>query len=189
VRHNIFAMELCLRLEDGDPLRDDLKELVKYHPAESAAGKKWKMLQRASELLRARLHLAEKGCWDYFDDDDRAKRDYDMWCNGMITEEGARKQPSGTAGEGEGRYMTFTISLLLKADTPTARDLSRVCQIPEADLWKRSTFERILRGLNVVSFAAVKSDVFYLIPGDARWGLTAEDLTAEKFEYLRDIQG
>ena len=111
-----------------------------------------------------------------------------MWCKGMITEEGARKQASGMPGTGDGRYLTFTISLLMKADTPTTRDLARVCEVPERDLWKRATFEKILRGLKVVSFAAVKSDVFYLIPGDARWGLTAEDLTEKKFEYLREVQ-
>jgi hypothetical protein len=33
----------------------------------------------------------------------------------------------------------------------------------------------------------VKSDVIYVIPGDDGWGLTAEDLTASKFEYLRPV--
>jgi hypothetical protein len=109
----------------------------------------------------------------------------------MITEEGARKQPSGRPGEFdlEPRYMTFTISLLLKADSDTARTLAQVCQIPEPDLWKRATFARILEGLSSVSYAAVKSDVLYLIPGDESWGLTPGDLTDPKFEYLRTIEG
>jgi hypothetical protein len=38
-----------------------------------------------------------------------------------------------------------------------------------------------------VNFAAVKSDVLYLIPQDEDWGLTAADLQEPKFEYLRDI--
>ena len=41
----------------------------------------------------------------------------------------------------------------------------------------------------VVNFAFVKSDVFYLIPGDESWGLTMQDLQEEKFEYLRNIEG
>jgi hypothetical protein len=40
-----------------------------------------------------------------------------------------------------------------------------------------------------VSFAAVKSDVLYLIPGDETWGLTEGDLKDPKFEYLREIEG
>jgi hypothetical protein len=191
VNHNVFAIELCLRLEPDGDLRDKLADLVLSHPAATRPGDKWKMLQRAAELLSTAEHLFEKGCWDFFDDDSRARRDYDMWSNGMITEEGARKQPSGRPGRGDDdvRYMTFTISLLLKADTPTARSMAKLCQIPERDLWKRKTFVRILRGLSCVSFAAVKSDVLYLIPRDETWGLTAGDLTDPKFEYLRPIAG
>jgi hypothetical protein len=111
-----------------------------------------------------------------------------MWSYGMISEEGARKMPSGRpVASGEPRYMTFTISLLLKADTPCARELGAICDIPEAELWKRKTFVRILKGLSKVSFSAVKSDVLYLIPGEPEWGLTEADLQAEKFEYLRKI--
>ena len=191
MRHNIFAIELCLRLEPEDRLRAQLRELVANHPSGSTPGYKWEQLRRAADLLLRHRDLFEKGCWDFFDDDDRARRDYDMWCNGMITEEGARKQPSGRPGEFdlEPRYMTFTISLLLKADSDTARALAQVCQIPEPDLWKRATFARILVGLSSVSYAAVKSDVLYLIPGEEGWGLTPGDLQEPKFEYLREIQG
>jgi hypothetical protein len=191
VKHNIFALELCLRLEPEDRLRSQLRELVASHPSASTPGYKWEQLRRATELLLANDDLFEKGCWDFFDDDDRARRDYEMWCNGMITEEGVRKQPSGRPGEFdlEPRYMTFTISLLLKADTETARSLAALCTIPEPDLWKKATFVHILQGLSSVSYAAVKSDVLYLIPGEETWGLTAGDLQEPKFEYLRPIQG
>jgi hypothetical protein len=191
VKHNIFAIELCLRLLPDDRLRGRLKEIVVSHPSASTPGYKWELLRRAAELLLSGEEQFEKGCWDFFEDDDRARRDYDMWCNGMITEEGARKEPSGRPGQRdeEPRYMTFTISLLLKADSESARSLAEVCRIPEADLWKKATFVRILQGLSHVSFAAVKSDVFYLIPGDENWGLTAADLEDPKFEYLRPIVG
>jgi hypothetical protein len=189
VNHNIFALELCLRLEPGSRLRPALRELVVWHPAASTPGLKWDFLKRASELLLENEELFEKGCWDFFDDDERARRDYDMWCNGMMTEEGVRREPSGRPGErdGEPRYMTFTISLLLKADAPSVQSLIKLCDIPEGDLWKKATFARILRGLTCVSFAAVKSDVYYLIPGEDHWGLTAKDLEDPKFEYLRQI--
>ena len=191
MNHNIFAIELCLRLEPEDRLRAQLRELVASHPSASTPGYKWEQLHRITELLLRHQDLFEMGCWDFFDDDDRARRDYEMWCNGMITEEGVRKQPSGRPGEFdlEPRYMTFTISLLLKADSDTARALAEVCRIPEPDLWKKATFVRILEGLSSVSYAAVKSDVLYLIPGDEAWGLTTGDLAEPKFEYLRKIVG
>jgi hypothetical protein len=188
VRHNIFAIELCLRLEPNDSLRERLRDLVTRHPAASSPGAKWQLLRRLADLLVEHAQLFEKGCWDFFDDDEKALKDYHMWSYGMISEEGARKMPSGRpVASGEPRYMTFTISLLLKADTPCARELGAICDIPEAELWKRKTFVRILKGLSKVSFSAVKSDVLYLIPGEPEWGLTEADLQAEKFEYLRKI--
>jgi hypothetical protein len=189
VNHNIFAIELCLRLEPDNRLRDRLKTLVIGHPSASTPGLKWEQLRAVTELLLENTHLFVKGCWDFFDDDARAQRDYDMWSKGMTTEEGAREEPSGSPGVSaeELRYMTFTISLLLKADTPCAREVERLCNIPESRLWERESFVRILRGLSRVSFAAVKSDVLYLIPGEETWGLTAADLELKKFEYLRPI--
>lgn len=189
MRHNIFAMELCLRLEPACALRAALRDLILAHPAASTPGLKWEMLRRATRLLIEGAARFEKGCWDFFDEDDRARRDYDMWCNGMTTEEGARKEPSGPREAGaDARYMTFTISLLLQADTPTALLLARLCDVPQPDLWKQKTFLKILEGLPCVSFAAVKSDVLYLIPGDESWGLTATDLQDPKFHYLRTVE-
>ena len=189
MKHNIFAIELCLRLTPESRLRAALRELIVRHPAASTPGQKWNLLKRATQLLLEHQELFEKGCWDFFDDDGRAKSDYDMWCGGMISEEGVRAEPSSRPGDygGEPRYLTFTISLLLKAGEPSAGALARLCDIPERDLWKRSTFVRILRGLSSVSFAAVKSDVLYLIPGEDHWALTAADLEHDKFDYLRPI--
>jgi hypothetical protein len=187
--HNILAIELCLRLESGSDLRTRLKDLVLGHPSASSPGLKWELLRRLTELLVEHEHLFVKGCWDFFDDDARAQKDYDMWSKGMITEEGARAEASGWPGHGgdEVRYMTFTIALLLKGGTRCATDLARLCDIPEARLWERASFVRILKGLSRVSYAAVKSDVLYLIPGHETWGLTAADLELPKFEYLRPI--
>ena len=189
MQHNIFAIELCLRLDTR--LRAALRELIVHHPAASSPGQKWELLKQATQLLLDHQELFEKGCWDFFDDDARARRDYDMWCGGMTTEEGVRPEPSSRPGdEGDGpRYLTFTISLLLKADAPSVAALAKLCDIPEADLWKRATFARILGGLSAVSFAAVKSDVLYLIPGEDHWALTAADLEHDKFDYLRPVVG
>lgn len=190
MKHSIFAIELCLRLEPGSTLRSELRELVVGHPALSGRQAQWEMLKRAADLLLSAQPLYERGCWDFFDQDDKAKRDYDMWSKGLTTREGAREAPSegGDPYRGEPRYMTFTISLLLQQGTESERALAALCDIPEPFLWKQSTFVRILGGLGVVNFAFVKSDVLYLIPGEESWGLTLADLEDEKFDYLRVIE-
>lgn len=186
MNHNILAIELCLRLEPHNAAREQLRDLVVRHPAASTPGKQWELLRRVAGVLIDNERLFEKGCWDFFDDDGRALSDYDMWSKGMTTEEGARKTPSGKPGA-EPRFMTFTIALLLAGGTPCAHEMAKLCTVREADLWKRETFVRVLRGLSKVSFSAVKSDVLYLIPGAEDWGLTEADLQQPKFEYLRQI--
>lgn len=188
MNHKIFALELCMRLEPESRLLTGLRELLATHPALSSPGPKWELFKRITELLVEHQALFEKGCWDFFDDNARALADYEMWSNGMITEEGVRKQQSGSPGDNDARYMTFTISFLLKAESQSAEALARLCMIPQADLWKKSSFVRILRGLSRVSFASVKSDCIYLIPRDDDWGLTRQDLAEPKFHYLRPIE-
>jgi hypothetical protein len=191
VEHSIFAVEVCARLVPESPLRAGLCDVVQSAPEAMSLHQKWAQYQRAAQLVVENLHLCERGCWDYFDDDARARRDYDMWTTGMTTEEGVRPEPSGLADpyRGEPRYLTFTMALLIAQGTPTDRMMREVCNIPEAALWQRQTFARVLRGLGQVSFASVESDVIYLIPRDDAWALTLQDLAASKFEYLRMLEG
>jgi hypothetical protein len=187
VQHSIFAMELCLPLDTA--LQAKLRRLIIEHPTLAGYHDKWALYRAATESMLGSLAHVEKGCWDYFDDNARALRDYDMWVGGMTTEEGARTSPSGQSDpyRDSHRYMTLTMAFLIVQGSPTDVSISGLCNIPEGYLWKRETFGRILRGMGAISFASVKSDVIYVIPGDDNWGLTAEDLMASKFEYLRPV--
>jgi hypothetical protein len=191
VEHSIFAMELCARLVPESPLRASLAEVVSLASERMSLHGKWMQYQRAAQILVENLGAADRGCWDYFDDDGRARKDYDMWTNGMVTEEGVRPGPSGLVDpyRGEPRYLTFTMAMLILQGSPTDRMMKQVCNIPEAYLWHKETFARILRGMSQMSFASIKSDVLYLIPRDDDWALTAQDLAAPKFEYLRALVG
>jgi len=191
VEHSIFALEVCAKLVPESPLRAGLCAVVRDAPAGMSLHAKWSQYQRAALLVIEHLGDVERGCWDYFDDEARARRDYDMWTNGMLTEEGVRAEPSGLADpyRGEPRYLTFTMAMLIVQGSPTDRMMQGVCDIPDAQLWQRETFARILRGVCQISFASVKSDVLYLIPRDDAWALTAQDLSQSKFEYLRMLEG
>jgi hypothetical protein len=191
VDHSIFALEVCAKLVPESPLRAALAEIIQAVPERLGLHQKWQQYQRATQLVVESLPAVERGCWDYFDDDGRALGDYEMWTNGMVTEEGVRAEPSGLPDpyRGEPRYLTFTMAMLILQGSPTDRMMKELCNIPEGYLWHRETFARILRGMAQVSFASVKSDVMYLIPRDDAWALTAQDLAAQKFEYLRPLVG
>ncbi|WP_437737554.1 hypothetical protein [Sorangium sp. So ce1335] len=189
MEHSIFAMEVCARMDPGSQLQRTLHGSILTQYRTLSLNQKWHQYRRAQVALLSNLHVLEKGCWDYFDDNSRALNDYGMWSRGMITEEGARKGPSGTpdAYRGQPRYLTFTMAFLLVQGSPTDRMLRAVCDVPQNRLWRRDVFGHILQNLGHVSFASVKSDVMYLIPRDEGWALTAEDLKDPKFHYLRQI--
>jgi hypothetical protein len=184
---SIFAMELCFPFDAG--LHAVLRAHVRAQPAAMGYQDKWVLYRDARNDLAAALSRVERGCWDYFDDDARAQNDYRMWVNGMLTDETARTSPAGPPDPYRGgpRYMTFTMAFLIVADTETDRAVANLCNIPEQRLWERQSFARILGGLGVINFVSVQSDVLYLIPRDDDWALTSEDMSQEKFKYLRPV--
>jgi hypothetical protein len=76
---------------------------------------------------------------------------------------------------------------LLARDSPSDLELRSVCQISGEELWRKSTFRRLLQAVRTLSFGSVKADSMYLIPRDHDWGFTAEDLAAQTYDYLRPL--
>jgi hypothetical protein len=191
VSRSIFALEVCLRADRAPGLIDALRADIFAHPEIVGRDDKWRFYRVCAQRLLAHLPMIERGCWDFFDDDARARRDYDMWFKGMTTEEGARQEPSagGDPYRPEPRYLTFTMAFTLVTGTPSERAMAALCEVPEHALWLRETFAKLLEGMSVISFASVESDVVYLIPRDDSYALTPMDLSHAKFEYLRVLSG
>ena len=188
MRHSVFALEVAARFEPGGRLHTELHRLVTSSPVNATLQQKWTFYKHAVKELLVAMPLLQRGCWDYFDDDAKAKASYDQWVAGMVTEEGARPAPSGADPyRGSSRYLTFTMAFLIVNGSPTDDAVRELCAIPEQRLWHRHTFQHILSGLGVLNFASIKSDVAYLIPRDNGWGLTDEDLALPKFNYLRPL--
>lgn len=191
MQSSFFSFELCLRIEPGSTLLPDVRMLLEGQPAKSSLQGKWELAKSVSNLLLASLPAAERGCWEYFDDEERAKSLWADWSKVVETKSGARTSPSGPVDpyRGEPRYMTVTMAFLLVRDAPTDLQLREACNVAQSLLWQRSTFLRILEAVPTMSFASVRADTLYMIPGDDEWGLTAGDLADEKFAYLRTITG
>ena len=188
MQHSILAFEICARFEPGGRLHEALRGALGNHPTNASLQQKWLFYKQVVGELLVAVPLFHRGCWDYFDNDAKARASYEQWVGGMVTEEGARPQPSGNDPyRGEARYLTFTMAFLMVLNSPTDHAIRRLCDIPQNRLWHRQSFQHILTGLGMLNFASVQSDVAYLIPRDVGWGLTDEDLALPKFEYLRRI--
>ena len=187
---SIFSIEVAGRLDRAPNLLPILKSAITDQPQALGLHQKWQLYRRATEALLGNLGVIERGGWDYYENHERAEKDFKMWLGGMTTEEGSRQKASGKPDpyRSEPRYFTFTMTFLMVRPSLTDHAISRLCSIPEAHLWRRDVFGRILGGMGVINFASVKSDVMYLIPRDDDWGLTVDDLARDKFQYLRALQ-
>lgn len=184
---SIFAIEICTEL-DGQA-QAFLKRLLTENTQILAPGQKWALYDQAARCLVSLRGKWRSGCWDFFDDDTRARGDFNMWVQGLMTEEGSRPHPSGSPDpyRGEPRFMTFTMACLMVTGSQCERQISAACAIPPSDLWRSDTFARMLANLRFVNFVNVEGSTMYLIPGDMSYGLTSQDLEHPKFEYLRPI--
>ncbi|MBK7585974.1 MAG: hypothetical protein IPI67_38035 [Myxococcales bacterium] len=182
--NSIFAIEIAARTYPNDPLRQRLHELIHTQAASQSQIQKRQLYYQAAQQLGMHFANVERGCWDYFPDHDKAIADFEMWSQGMITEEGARQGP---AYDGPPRYLTFTMAFLMVHGSPTDRAIAQRCNIPQENLWRRDVFGYIVQAVASMDFADVQADVVYLIPGDDSFALTPQDLALPKFEYLRPI--
>jgi hypothetical protein len=190
VRHSVFTLELCARFDGRRELLAELRALVAGAPAHASRAEAWERHRSAATVLLQAFDFTERGCWDYFDDEQRANATFDDWCAPILKREVPRTAPSGFPDgyrEAGPRYLTFTFVYLLARDSPSDVEVRRRCAIPDGELWTEQSFRTLLGVVSMLSFASVKSDAMYLVPRDDDWGLTPEDLAAPKYDYLRTI--
>jgi hypothetical protein len=190
VRHSVFTVEVCARLDVAPGLLDGLRPIVQEAPDRVTRDEAWQRHAAAAELLLQYGYVLERGCWEYFDDEAHAKAMFDDWCRPVLDRVAPRTAPSGSPGYREAgpRYLLFTVVYLLARDSPSDLAVRDACDIPEPALWKKATFRQLLGAVRTLSFASVKSDAMYMVPRDADWGLTQQDLAAETYQYLRFLE-
>jgi hypothetical protein len=191
MRHSVFTVEVCARLDLAPGLLDQLRPIVQSAPENVTRDEAWRRHAGAADVLSQYEETIERGCWEYFDDEKTAMAMFDDWCRPLLEEDLPRHEPSGVPGYRDGgpRYLLFTVVYLLARDSPSDLEVRRACDVVESELWARHTFRRMLNAVRSLSFASVKADCMYLAPRDHDWGLTSADLETEKYQYLRPVHG
>ena len=182
--NSLFAVEIAAHTHPNDPFRQALHHLIRSQPSMQSPIQKRQLYYQAVQHIGANFAAVERGCWDYWPDHDKAVADFEMWTQGMVTEEGARPRPDY---DGPPRYLTFTMAFLMVHGSPTDQAIAQRCNIQQESLWRRDVFGYIVQAAASIDFGDVQGDVVYLIPGDDGFALTPQDLAQPKFEYLRPI--
>jgi hypothetical protein len=188
VQLSIFAFEVCLPYEPS--LHEALRAQVAWRPPRASKGDKWTVYNGIFQILANAAPHFHRGCWDYFDDDSKARRGFTDWSRTLEGGLGPRTAPSGEGGDpyrGVQMYMTATTVFQIRRDSACDQRIRTLCNYPDAQLWRRQTFVQILGGLGALNFDSIQADVAYVIPRDSGWCLTLEDLATSTFDYLRVI--
>ena len=184
---SIFAFEVCLPYDSA--LHESLRQQVAWRPPRASKGDKWTVYNGIFQILASSAQHFHRGCWDYFDDDSKARRGFGDWSRTLEGGLGPRKTPSGDGDPYRGgpMYMTATTVFQIRRDSTCDQQIRDLCTFGDQDLWRRRTFAQILAGLGALNFDQIQADVAYLIPRDSGWCLTLDDLATPTFDYLRPI--
>jgi hypothetical protein len=186
MNYSVFSMQLVMELNGpDDPTYRELHKILRSSPERTNYAQMHDFYGRVCGVLRRQVNRFHMGVWDYWDDPSRAPRDFQDWVDGL---EGKEARSTPAREDGTPRYLACTLALLLQNGSTSDQRLGQHCDIPEAKLWTRGTFQHLLKGPALLNFLHVKSDVVYLMPGDdPACGLTEEDLSGEDFHYLRQL--
>ncbi len=185
MNYSIFAMQVTRLLSSPrDQVYERLYRLIMAEPERTTPGQRYRFYRNVCNELMGVAGEFDQGVWDYWDVPSRAPGDFQDWVDGLQGKE-ARTKP---AKEGTPRYMVFTLALLLLHGSTSDKRLMDHADVPEEKLWQRDTFAHLLKGISLLNFLNVQSDVVYLLPGDdERLGLTVLDLDTEDYHYLRKL--
>ena len=95
--------------------------------------------------------------------------------------QGVYRSPSGRD------YFLVSMAFLLQKDGTSDVTMAERCDMEEAYYFQRATFAHLLATPPMLSYATVRADALYVVPGNDEDALTLEELRGEGYEYLRPL--
>ncbi|WP_224245456.1 hypothetical protein [Hyalangium gracile] len=186
MNYSIFAMQVVRPLQvPRDPVHERLHSIITSGPPRSTHGQRHGFYRKLTDALLPVVSEFKWGVWDYWDVPSRAPGDFQDWVDGL---DGKEARTSPAPEDGQPRYTVLTVSLLLQHGSTSDQRLGAHCNIPESHLWQVDTFRHLLKGLTLLNFLHVQSEVVYLLPGDdPEYGLVQTDVKSKNYHYLRNL--
>jgi hypothetical protein len=192
--YTFFGIQVLFQV-GADDLRARLHEVIASGGAEteqSLADKRafWKRLTAVVISGAARFDL---GFWDYVADTARAEGEFDSWSSELEGQTATEKEEVGDQVDEASRlsakpdYVALTVLFLLEQGGNSDTTIGERCDLPEADWFKRDTFRHLFESIPMLSFATVKADAVYLVPGNPQDGLSFDDVHGGGWEYLHQL--
>lgn len=191
---SLFAIQVFLRLYPGNPLRENLNRLIREAPEMVGFEQKRQLYWHVSHLIVPAMPSIEYGNWEFTDDSSEAESEYEKWCSGTVQdaqdleEEQARQAATSPYRSQDIRYMFLTQLFLLQQGSAGEQYIANACNIPQDQLWTRRTFYNLLSVIPTINFLHVIGNAIYLFPSQDDQGLTQQDLSTERYSYVRQVK-
>jgi len=193
-KYTFFGIQVLFQI-GADTVRAELRKAIAAaaeNPEMSLADKVlfWKGVVAAALEGAPRFDL---GFWDYIADPTRAEIEFDKWTSELEAESATTAAEVGAApAEGyrmsaKPEYVALTALFLLEKGGNSDATVADRLDLPEDEWWKRDTFVGLFETIRMLSFASVRADAVYLVPGSAEDGLSFDDVHGGGWEYLHQL--
>ncbi|WP_437683444.1 hypothetical protein [Sorangium sp. So ce131] len=188
--YTFFAIQVVLKTYPGDTLRARLHRIITASPSEVSLVEKRAFYKNLTSVLNEGMASFERGFWDLIRGRD-AERQFETWCSeiegSMATEP---EEIDAVADDlhrisSEKQFVIASLIFLLGEGSASDELLGERCDMPEREYFTRQTFGKLLAAIPALSFATVKADAVYLVPGTDEDGLSSLDLADEGYAYLK----
>jgi hypothetical protein len=187
---HLFALQVFLPLPKAEPLRQYMQNAIISSPENASPTQKVAYYRAVCERIAQHQDDFEMGVWDFMEDSSRAQAEFDQWCKGTVEDatSGAPPDanPQGMYRQSPG-YMFATLLFLVRAGSNSDDTLRERCRMPDSEMWRKSTFSHLLRGISLLNFASVRSDAIYMRPYSEPFAVTQAELGEEHYEYLKRL--
>jgi hypothetical protein len=193
MEYTFFGMQLVIKTFPNDGLRARLHQCIAESPAEQSLADKRTFYKRYSSIVSEALPFFELGFWDYIPRPADAEREYDKWCSEIEGSMATEKDEMGQQHDemlrlhSRKEYIVTTLLFLLVRGGNSDLMCAERCDIEEHNFHTRMTYGHLLQTVPMLSFASVRADAVYLVPGNDQDGFSMDDLHGGGWEYLQPI--
>jgi len=180
--YTFFGLQIAIQSPPGDPWRGALVELVRRNLRGLDLVEKRSLYFELAELLRDAEDRWALGTWDLVAGA-RGELEFDSWVSGLEASADAPLDASAATGD----HVVVSVVVLVEDGSGAATTLGERCDLPERTWHTRATFERLVSTLRSLSFAGVRADGVYLVPGDVGAGIPLAELRGEGWDYLKPL--
>jgi len=192
--YSFFGIQVAFKNFHRDPLRRTLHELIAGSGGDARQSplEKQGFWKRFSARITEAMPVFEYGDWDLIRGGN-AEETFNQWVSEIEGSLATEPEEVGAAADeavhlgSAPSYVLATMMALVDKGSNADETLGEWCDIPESQWLTRQTFARLVSVFPRLNFAYVQADAVYLVPGNDKDGLSAEDLVSADYHHLQPL--